>query len=85
MYSPTFFRVSVLSYDLILSLRIRCHAVFIFAHGGFGGIFRIEDNVAMDLLDGVGESRCTHSLTFFCRGGTLGFPGCIHATIKKIS
>ena len=65
MYSPTPFRVSVLSNDLILSLRICCHAEFIFAHDWFGGIFRIEDNVAMDLLDGVGESRCTHSLTFF--------------------
>ena len=43
MYSSTPLQVSaVLSCELILSLRICCHAVFIIAHGGFGGIFLAE-------------------------------------------
>ena len=46
---------------------ICCHAVFVFAHGGLGGIFRMEDNVAV-LLDDAGESRCTSSLTFLLLG-----------------
>ena len=62
MYPPTRLQVSVLSFELILSLRICCHAVFIFAHDGFRGIFCMGDYVAV-LLDHVGESRCTRSLT----------------------
>lgn len=55
-YTPL--RVSPLSFELILSRRICCHAVFIFAHGGFGGDLRMGDNVAIKLMDDVGESRC---------------------------
>ena len=62
MYPPTRLQVSVLSFELILSLQICCHAVFIFAHGGFRGIFCMGDYVVV-LLDDVGESRCTRSLT----------------------
>ena len=63
MYSPIPLQVSAaLSCELILSLRTCCDAVFIFAHGRFGGIFRMGDNVAV-LLDDVGESRCTRSVT----------------------
>ena len=53
---------AALSCELILSVQICCHTVFIFAHSGFGGIFCRGDNVAV-LLDYVGESRCTRSLT----------------------
>ena len=56
-YTPL--RVSPLSCELILSRRICCHEVFIFAHGGFVDDLRMGDNVAMKLLDDVGESRCT--------------------------
>ena len=63
MYSPSPSQVlPALSCELILSLRICCHTVFIFAHSGFGGIFCKDNNVAV-LLDYVGESRCTRSLT----------------------
>jgi len=44
---PTPLLVSALSCKLILSRRICCHAEFIFAHGGFGDILRMGDNVVI--------------------------------------
>lgn len=44
MCSPTPLLGSALSCELILSGGICCHAVFIFAHGGFGDILRMGDN-----------------------------------------
>ena len=41
--------------------------MFLGSAGGLGGIFRMEDNVAV-LLDDAGESRCTSILTFLLLG-----------------